>query len=886
GPRLSVSRAGYSGLDSQGSQNTCYEDGPYVFTDSEGRSHDLGLVHLEPAPTDPGSSLCLDGENDTSVAVDDDSLYAVVTPGSPSSQLVITQAGGTRYFFSIGGTPYRALPYQIEDANGNLETITASGSTETWTDAAGRTALIVTYVATGQPSSIQVYDSGGTSRTYTLTWSTASFNYYPPDPNSSNCGLPGTCIAGGAVTGTVPALTSLALPDGTSYSLGYDPTYGAVNSITYPTGGGASFAWGLTPLYELLQYVDANGGEPIPYDDLAVTRETRSPGGAWQYSYTSTGSGNWTSKTTTITDPSGATTALTYLPLWMASSVGGGNNGSDRALEVQRVVQSAQGQTVRVVTTNYTGLKPHQVQTALADAPGTPLVSEVDYTWGPGADVLEKDEHDYAACSIQAPPSTPAQALTCAAGPLLRKTTRTFLNYTSGSPWIVDKPTSEVVSDGGGTTRSQTQITYDAYGSSGLALSNTVQHDPAYNGSAYTTRGNATAVARWVSGSTWLTTNTYFDDAGNRIETVDAAGHATYFSYADAWTNSACAPSSGNAASYLSRITNALNQVTTFAYNSCTGSLGSQTDANGNPTTYAYADPLDRLTQVSYPDGGVTTYAYTDNPLYFEVETKRKIDSSRWTDAIAMLDGLGRESSSSALNGAGSWDRGDTCYDGNGRVSYRSYPYQASSPTAQPGCSATGDSFQYDTLSRPTLTTHSDATTFVTSYAGRATETQDEGNGSTRVTRIAQTDGLGYLQYVCEATFGAPPSQGPAPAACGLDLAATGFFTSYTHDALGNLTGVTQNAEARGFSYDGLSRLLAAANPETGNTGYVYDADTAGCAAPNSFPGDLVSRTDARGTRTCYQYDPLHRVTQHSYSDGTPAAFLSYDQGNLWGTAL
>src|SRR6185312_90075 len=56
---------------------------------------------------------------------------------------------------------------------------------------------------------------------------------------------------------------------------------------------------------------------------------------------------------------------------------------------------------------------------------------------------------------------------------------------------------------------------------------------------------------------------------------------------------------------------------------------------------------------------------------------------------------------------------------------------------------------------------------------------------------------------------------------------------------------------------------------------YVYDSDS-NCAAPNSSPGDLIARKDARGVITCFQYDSDHELLAKNYSDGTPAATFTY----------
>ena len=98
----------------------------------------------------------------------------------------------------------------------------------------------------------------------------------------------------------------------------------------------------------------------------------------------------------------------------------------------------------------------------------------------------------------------------------------------------------------------------------------------------------------------------------------------------------------------------------------------------------------------------------------------------------------------------------------------------------------------------------------------------------------------------------------------------------------------------RTFAYDSLSRLLCAANPETGSatcpnpdtgsytagtTRYAYDANgnlsSLTRPAPNQTNGAVT-------VAAMYQYDALNRTTQKSYSDGvTPTAMFGYDQANV-----
>jgi RHS repeat-associated protein len=148
-------------------------------------------------------------------------------------------------------------------------------------------------------------------------------------------------------------------------------------------------------------------------------------------------------------------------------------------------------------------------------------------------------------------------------------------------------------------------------------------------------------------------------------------------------------------------------------------------------------------------------------------------------------------------------------------------------------------------------------------------------------------DGLGRLVSVCEVTGSSQLGPGGTPAACGQDIAKTGFLTSYGYDALGNLLTVTQGALAqRSFTYDSLSRLLTATNPESGTSCYGTWA-SGNCTGGYDVNGNLSARTRPAPNQsnsnttvtTSYRYDPLNRVISRSYSDGvTPAASFIYDQ--------
>ena len=104
------------------------------------------------------------------------------------------------------------------------------------------------------------------------------------------------------------------------------------------------------------------------------------------------------------------------------------------------------------------------------------------------------------------------------------------------------------------------------------------------------------------------------------------------------------------------------------------------------------------------------------------------------------------------------------------------------------------------------------------------------------------------------------------------------YITLYTYDALSNLVQVQQkggdpnsaNWRTRAFSYDSLSQLTGAYNPESGTTSYTYDNN-----------GNALTKTTALGSIS-YCYDSLNRVMAKSYnyspnSCTSPAATYGYD---------
>ncbi len=207
---------------------------------------------------------------------------------------------------------------------------------------------------------------------------------------------------------------------------------------------------------------------------------------------------------------------------------------------------------------------------------------------------------------------------------------------------------------------------------------------------------------------------------------------------------------------------------------------------------------------------------------------------------------------------------GDTTYDGLDRKKTVSNPHR-STAAATDGIST----FEYDALSRVTKVIPPDgspATNHVsTVYSGNTTTVTDQAGKK----RKSETDALGRLTRVWE----------PDPGGSLI------YETAYQYDALDNLTRVDQkgndpnsaNWRTRTFTYNSLSQLVSATNPESGSASYSYDSD-----------GNLVSKTDARGISITYAYDAPHRLTSKNYSDTTvnPDVAYFYDQPNPWGGSV
>jgi RHS repeat-associated protein len=675
-------------------------------------------------------------------------------------------------------------------------------------------------------------------QTYTNTYtvrvsdgSTATYTY------TCSAGNVAQIVGSTQEVATASFLTSLVLSDGTSYSFSYDTGstglhLGNLLSVTLPTGGTVSFTHVPGPVY--LGQFDSGRVQSVTFG-----------GGDWNLSYVQTPNSLQVT-TTVLSPPRYDSPSKTYISdKTVFTSVP--NNSSP--------VQTAQyysGSSTLLKTVSYgydSYLLPLTVTTALNDTGQSSSVS-YQYLNEMRNYPTQKQETDFSGSVV-----------------------RTTVTQYQGVPL---RPTSVNVYPGsntGGTPISSTLYTYDEYSANycknnvpGLTnITGATNHDDSGHGIGFTARGNVTTIRRLISGTAYSTTHKCYDTLGNVTQTVDANGNPTTYNYSDSgkWADTDCIPSGTVTDAFPTTITDALGFQSKYTYFTCSSMKQSEADQNQinaqKNTNYTY-DEFARALTVNYPDSGQTTYCYSDeagSPCYstalppFSTQSTL-ISGSSYLTRKTLLDGYNRvvETQLTSDPECSSADKTDTTYDAFGRVLSLSNPYCT---TSDPTYGVT--TYAYDTLGRTTSITAQDGSVTTSLYSGNTTTVTDPAGKK----RQSTTDALGRLTQVTE------------------DPGGLGYVTTYSYDALNDLTNVVQNgSRQRSFSYDSLSRLTKAVNPESGTVNYTYDANS-----------NLLTKQDARSITTTYTYDALNRITQKSYSDGTtPTATFTYDISSLRGVTI
>jgi RHS repeat-associated protein len=792
---------------------------------------------------------------------------------------VLTNKDGVQFYLVGCDLNTGVCTNNIEDANGNEMTTTGPDSSHTWTttDTVGRSWTKTTGatnvggcpVAAVNAAVWHTPGPNGGVREFKFCYSSVTIhtNFATNICGNNPCGQ---------YSATPNLITGVVLPDLTIWRFDYDQ-YGDLAKVYLPTGGTISYTW-----------TTGSSCDGFSFPVTFVTSRTVFDGtnfSTWNYSYLWQSGGALVTATDPLNNDTVNTGNACNGAVSQIQSYAG--TGSNRTL-LKTVVKAYQ-----IITDPYsydlggsTGQLPLPLNTTITWANGQ--VNQTKQTYDSGFTFT-----DINCCSRGSYPSVYGLVRTQSQfdygtgspGSVLSTTNTNYLALTNSSYLtanLLDLPSSVITMDGGNNKCAETDYGYDVPGRI-VASGVTMQHVSAPSPGIL---GNLTSITQQLSstpcqtGASWNSlppSNRYVYDTGMLNQSLDPLGHPTTYGYSGTYYGA-----------YPTTVTNALNQSTTYTYDFNTGLMASLKDYNNQTTSFQYDNML-RVTNATLPDGGQSNFYY---PNTTTVEMKKQIDATRWTDSFTYYDGLGRESRSMSVNDEASpYDQVDTCYDANGRVGFKSYVYQGNGLSTTKVCSVAGDAFAYDPLSRVTQVTHSDGSTLLTSYAGRATSVQDEGsegNGIQRVQRISQVDGLGRLASLCEVASATQLGTGGTPAACGQDIAGTGFLTTYGYDGLSNLTSVSQGGYLpRSYAYDSLSRLTTAMNPESGTANFGYDN-----------ANRLITRTGPKPTQTnpsvtvtaTMAYDQINRLRSKTYANSdnsttylAPAVTFNYDETSALG---
>ena len=849
-PILSSHSQGHVGWAPNGAIVSCQE---YIFESSDGSKHSF-----------PNRTSCWYYDAALKKNIEDTG-HEILTGNSEDAAFLTLVGTGTIY--TKDGRKIAANLFNgatITDTNGNIQSMLPQVPQPfSYTDTLGRNVNSL-----NGNQSITYVDSNGATQTITF-----GFTNITTSPSFPNSGIT-------VPQGNWSALTSITLPTGRSYTFQYN-NYGELTKITYPTGGYTRYDYGNYSYTFVSWGYPTQGVWPnIDFREVIAKHVCRDSGGNCTPStedtttYTPTITQNQSNNQyTDVVDPLGNKTRHQF------SVMTGSYSRFYSPRETDRWAYSGQSTLLRTIHTDYTGggtftnwVLPIRETTTLNDVtPNLVTKTEWDYDTVSGYSYpidnpIAKREYDYGS---GAAPSTPIrQTITT----WLKTNTVNGQDYTATSIHILNRKLTENIQDSVGNNAAQTKFEYDNYGS--IASSGAVRHDSGF-GTTYTTRGNVTKAQRWRNtDGVWLSTTNTYDDAGN-VLTITAPSNAPYdsytrtttFTYADSWANQTCLPSGGNAAAYVTTVTNAKGQATTYKYNSCAGTMASTTDPNSQITSFSF-DAVERLLTTSYPDGGQTSYCWSDTtgsscaaapPLF--MTRSDLITSTMPLTRKVVVDGVGHTVQTQLTTDPEGIDYIDIGYDGLGRRVSVSNPHRATSSSTD-GVTQ----YTYDSLNRVTLVVQPDGSQVVTSYLGNQTTVTDEGGKK----RKSQTDGLGRLTFVWE------------------DPNILNYETDYQYNVLGNLRRVDQkggdpnaaNWRTRTFTYNSLSQVICAANPEiaivtcpdpdngsytAGTVRYVYDNE--GNVASKTAP--KPNQTGSATVTATYSYDALNRLTQKSYNDGS-----------------
>ena len=803
---------------------------------------------------------------------------------SDSSKVTVTSRSGRVIAAPITRS---ASSGSYTDANGNQLTANTNGQLF---DTLSSTTPVLAVSGSGTPTSpikFEYTNPQNTQSTYTMNYTQYTVQ--------TAFGVSGITEYGRLSN---PLVSSIQLPDGSSYSFTYEKTPGSctplsgtystncvtgrIASVTLPTGGEINYA-----------YSGGSNGIESDGSTAGLTR-TLTPGGEWQYARTQVSGAHWQTQVTSPPDPlnSGSASDVNVIDF---QEDGNTANPTYNFYETQQLAYQGgtSGTLLSTTIVCYNGNGVTSPSSCASTGVSSPLLRTTVFRQLPNASGLqaetdsavttfglrtEVDDYDFGSGAV---------------GSLIRKTKTTYADLGNN---IVDRPMTVTIEDSNNNVWGTTTYGYDA--GTPTPTSGTPQHI-AVTGS----RGLLTSVAAQANGTTTLYRAYTYYDTGNLETSTDVSTSSTTNGAQTTYNYSPTA-SCGN--SFVTSITEPLSLSRSMTWNCTGGVLLSLTDENGNTSSTAYSgsnysNVFWRPYSSTDNAGNTTNYFYYLNSSDQQFQTESKYASTfnggnSIVDILTTNDGFGRTIFGQTKQGpnATNYDTVATCYDSFGRKSAMTLPYSAAAVTSNIQSCPSGQAqtdYTYDALSRTASV--SDSGGGLTTYSYSENDVLQTLTSPTQA-KQQEYDALGRLTSVCEITSGTTAFPG---ASCKQDTSATGYLTQYAYDVLGDRTGVTQNAQAssgqqaRAYTFDMLGRLKTETNPEMNNTAVTYSYDSlssdASCGTITSA-GNMLKRLDAAQNATCYSgYDAYHRVGSIIYpGTSTPSKNFVYDTATVNGTSM
>jgi RHS repeat-associated protein len=310
------------------------------------------------------------------------------------------------------------------------------------------------------------------------------------------------------------------------------------------------------------------------------------------------------------------------------------------------------------------------------------------------------------------------------------------------------------------------------------------------------------------------------------------------------------------------------------------GQITSTTDGAGFTTSYGY-DGMGRLNAVTPPAGDTVAWNATSLPFIIVNADEYGIGNGHWRQTISTGNGVTVNYYDAQWRPlvTRTYDAGDAAntskfvvrrYDFRGNLLFESYPQRSISTITD---TLDGVSYSYDAL-------------------GRVTQTVADSELGDLITNVSYLSGFtkrvvnprGY-----DAVFGYMAYDEPGEQWIKSKDEPYGLHTAITRDQFGKPLSVTQNdvnvSAGRSYVYDANARLCKIIEPEIGATVLNYDAANnvswraIGVNLPSTTSCDQASVTAAK--KIIYGYDQRNWLKTTTYGDASPAISRTYSGDGL-----